>query len=185
MSDIFHSFHVSPTFVCITQLDYRAVQIYVGTWRISEQFLASTDSLDIDINFYFFAMQHHSTLWVRLLFFPKFSYYHPHPQISWYGENVVMEIKRIIADAKTGETLTTFRAKKAPREFLVWDLWGRILQEVGSEQNTRDLNHFWSKYADIFMFLRFLATFSLLEFQIWQNLSVLVQADTARDRETI
>ena len=55
MSDIFHSFHVSPTFVCITLLDYRAVQIYVGTWRISEQFLATADSFVIGINFYFFA----------------------------------------------------------------------------------------------------------------------------------
>ena len=52
--------------------------------------------------------------------FPSIIY----PQKSWYGENVVMEIKRIIADAKTGETLTTFPAKKAPREFLVWDLRG-------------------------------------------------------------
>ena len=167
-------------FKCITQLDYRAVQMYVGTWRISEQFFASADLLvpGIDFTLLQCSTTQHSSF---LPNFPSIIY----PQISWYGENLVVEIKRIIADAKTGETLTSFRAKKAPREFLVWDLWGRILQEVGSEQNTRDLNHFWSKYADIFMFLRFLATFSLFEFQIWQNLSVLVQADTARDRETI
>ena len=29
--------------------------VLVGTWRISEQFLASADSLDIGINFYFIA----------------------------------------------------------------------------------------------------------------------------------
>ena len=34
--------------------------------------------------------------------------------------------------------------------FPVWDLWGgRKLQEVDIEQNTSDLNHFWSKYVDI------------------------------------
>ena len=145
--------------VCITRLDYRAVQIYVGTWRISEQFLASAYSLVIGINFYFIATQRRSILWVTsfLANFPSIDIIYP--QKSWYGDNLVMEIKRIIADTKTDETLTTFPAKKAPREFLVWDLWGRILQEVGCEQNTRDLNHFWSKYADIFMFLQFFGNF--------------------------
>ena len=49
MSDIFHSFHVSSTFVCITLLDYRAVQIYVGTLRISEQFWCLLIPLSLEL----------------------------------------------------------------------------------------------------------------------------------------